>query len=102
MQPPSAPEQSPATWGGRGALTLGVQKAAVRNLLLGMAADLAEEGVHAATLTVRGVLAPGTAFEPDLVAARLVALAAQRHGPGSSWSVLHELPGEHDGSREHG
>lgn len=75
-----------------GALTLGVQKAAVRTLLLGMAPDLAERGVHAATLTVRGVLSPGTPFDPDLVAARLVELAAQRHEPRAAWTVLHEWP----------
>ncbi len=75
------------------ALTLGAQKAAVRALLLGMAPDLAAEGVHAATLTVRGVLSPGTAFDPDLVAARLVALAAERNGPPGSWTVAHDFTG---------
>lgn len=75
------------------ALTLGAQKAAVRALLVGMAPTLAAEGVHAATLTVRGVLAPGTAVDPDLVAARLVALAEQRHGPAEGWVVQHDVPG---------
>ncbi|WP_380165527.1 SDR family oxidoreductase [Jannaschia sp. R86511] len=76
-----------------GALTLGVQKAAVRNLLLAMAGELAEAGVHAATLTVRGTLAPGTPFDPRAVAARLLALAEQRHRPREEWTVLHELTG---------
>lgn len=80
----------------RGALTLGVQKAAVRTLLLGMAPELAEAGVHAATLTVRGTLAPGTPFDPDLVAARLVALAEQRHRPREEWTALQDFTG-HDG-----
>lgn len=84
-----------------GALTLGAQKAAVRNLLLGMAADLAGQGVHAATLTVRGVLAAGGRFDPDLVAARLVALAAQRHQPREAWTVLTDFTGGHDGTAEH-
>lgn len=75
------------------ALTLGVQKAAVRALLQGMAPDLAAEGIHAATLTVRGVLAPGTAFDPDLVAARLLALSEQRHAPRGSWTVEEQLTG---------
>jgi NADP-dependent 3-hydroxy acid dehydrogenase YdfG len=78
----------------RGALTLGVQKAAVRTLLLGMAAELADDGVHAATLTVRGTLADGTAFAPDLVAARLLALSELRHGPREAWTVLHDFTGE--------
>lgn len=73
------------------ALTLGAQKAAVRALLVGMAGDLAADGVHAATLTVRGVLAPGTAFDPDRVARRLLALAEQRHRPRETWTVEHEL-----------
>lgn len=76
-----------------GALTLGAQKAAVRALLLGMAGDLAQDGIHAATLTVRGVLAPGTAFDPDRVAARLLALAEQRHGPRDTWTVSADLTG---------
>lgn len=75
------------------ALTLGAQKAAVRALLLGMAGDLAAEGIHAATLTVRGVLAPGTAFDPDLVAARLLALAEQRRGPREGWTVSADFAG---------
>ena len=73
------------------ALTLGAQKAAVRALLVGMAADLAADGVHAATLTVRGVLAPGTAFAPDLGAARLLGVGQHRHRPKESWTVEHEL-----------
>lgn len=76
-----------------GALTLGVQKAAVRALLLGMAADLADEGVHAATLTVRGFLAPGTPFDPDLVAARLLAMSRERQGPREGWRVLQDFDG---------
>lgn len=76
-----------------GALTLGVQKAAVRALLLGMAGDLADEGVHAATLTVRGFLSPGTPFDPDLVAARLLAMSRERHGPREGWRVLQDFDG---------
>jgi len=76
-----------------GALTLGAQKAAVRALLLGMAPELAEAGVHTATLTVRGTLAPGTPFAPDLVAVRLLALAEQRHRPRGEWTVLHDFTG---------
>ncbi|MFC3686995.1 SDR family oxidoreductase [Aquipuribacter hungaricus] len=76
-----------------GALTLGPQKAAVRALLVGLAPALAAEGVHAATLTVRGMLRPGTAFDPDRVAARLLALADERHGPREGWTVEHEMTG---------
>ncbi|MGF1663198.1 MAG: SDR family oxidoreductase [Kineosporiaceae bacterium] len=58
------------------ALTLGPQKAALRALVHALAADLAPRGVAVRTLTVRGVIAPGTAFDPDRIAARLAALAA--------------------------
>jgi NADP-dependent 3-hydroxy acid dehydrogenase YdfG len=58
------------------ALTLGPQKAALRALVQAMAADLAPRGVTVRTLTVRGVIAAGTALDPDRIAARLVALAA--------------------------
>jgi NADP-dependent 3-hydroxy acid dehydrogenase YdfG len=58
------------------ALTLGPQKAALRALVRAMAADLAPRGVTVRMLTVYGVIAPGTAFDPDRIAARLVTLAA--------------------------
>ncbi len=57
------------------ALTLGPQKAALRALAHAMATDLAPRGVSVRTLTVRGVIAPGTGFDPDRIAARLVGLA---------------------------
>lgn len=76
------------------ALTLGVQKAALRALLQAMAPELADVGVHAATLTVRGTLAPGTAFDPQTVAARLLALAEHRRRPRAEWTVLHEHTGQ--------
>jgi NADP-dependent 3-hydroxy acid dehydrogenase YdfG len=62
------------------ALTLGPQKAALRALVLAMAADLAPRGVAVRTLTVQGVIAPGTSFDPERIAARLVALAADPAG----------------------
>jgi hypothetical protein len=45
-----------------------------------MAADLAPRGVAVRTLTVQGVIAPGTPFDPERIAARLVALAADPAG----------------------
>ncbi len=76
------------------AVTLGVQKAGVRALLQAMAPDLADRGVHAATLTVRGFLREGTAFDPAVVAERLVDLAERRHDDPSTWQVLHDFTGE--------
>lgn len=60
------------------ALTLGPQKAAVRALTQAVAADLAAHGITVRTLTIRGFLATGTPFDPELVAERLVALAEER------------------------
>ncbi len=74
-----------------GALTLGVQKAGVRALLQALAPGLRERGVHAATLTVHGVLREGTAFDPARVAERLVGLAARRHDDPATWQPVHDL-----------
>lgn len=58
------------------ACSLGVQKAALRNLVLSLDESLAPAGIRAASLTVRGVLAPETAFSPDRVAAALHGLCS--------------------------
>lgn len=50
------------------ACTLGVQKAALRNLVRSLDATLAPEGIRAMSLTVRGTLAEDTAFSPDRIA----------------------------------
>lgn len=70
-----------------GACSLGVQKAALRNLVLSLDEALAPAGVRAASLTVRGTLAPGTPFSPDRVAAALHALCAT---PDAQWRT--EVP----------
>ena len=57
------------------ACSLGVQKAAVRNLVVSLDAALAPEGVRATSLTVNGVLAAGTPFAPERVADALYAAA---------------------------
>lgn len=62
------------------ACSLGVQKAAVRNLVLSLDAALAPEGVRATSLTVNGVLAPGTPFAPERVADALYAAATTPEG----------------------
>ena len=43
-------------------------KAALRSLALSLAGELAPEGIHAATVTIRGFVQPGTPLDPDLVA----------------------------------
>ena len=47
---------------------LGVAKAGLRNLAFSLAAELGPDGIHVTTVTIRGRLKPGTAFDPDLVA----------------------------------
>lgn len=50
------------------AASLGVQKAALRNLVLSLDRTLAPDGIRAMSLTVNGTLDPDTAFSPDRVA----------------------------------
>lgn len=69
------------------AASLGVQKAALRNLVHSVDATLAPDGIRAMTLTVRGTLAPDTRFSPDLVAGALHRAATV---PEESWQV--EVP----------
>jgi NADP-dependent 3-hydroxy acid dehydrogenase YdfG len=52
-----------------GAAGLAANKAALRNLALSLAAELRPEGVHVATVTIRGVLGSSPAFTPETVAA---------------------------------
>ena len=42
-------------------------KAAVRNLAFSLYADLKDSGIHAATVTICGTVAPGTPFDPAYV-----------------------------------
>jgi NAD(P)-dependent dehydrogenase (short-subunit alcohol dehydrogenase family) len=50
------------------AASLAVGKAGLRSLALTLHAELAPEGIHAATVTVDGPVAPGTPFDPDRIA----------------------------------
>ncbi|MBA3464365.1 MAG: SDR family NAD(P)-dependent oxidoreductase [Deltaproteobacteria bacterium] len=61
------------------AASLGVQKAAVRNLVTALDQDLRARGIRAASLTVNGTIAAGTPFAPERIAdavADLVTAAA--------------------------
>lgn len=48
--------------------SLGVGKAAIRNLAFSLHSDLKDSGVHAATVTICGTVAPGSAYDPDRIA----------------------------------
>jgi NAD(P)-dependent dehydrogenase (short-subunit alcohol dehydrogenase family) len=48
--------------------SLGVQKAALRNLVTAVDDQLAPDGIRAASITVRGTIGHGTPFDPSLIA----------------------------------
>lgn len=60
--------------------SLGVGKAGVRNLAFSLHADLKDSGIHAATVTICGTVAPGTPFDPELIAESYWQLHAQPAG----------------------
>jgi NADP-dependent 3-hydroxy acid dehydrogenase YdfG len=73
------------------AASLGVQKAALRNLVQVLADELAGEGIHVATVTVRGVIAEGTPFSPDNIAEVFAGLVAETSTDQANWHTLLNL-----------
>jgi NAD(P)-dependent dehydrogenase (short-subunit alcohol dehydrogenase family) len=73
---------------------LGVAKAGLRNLALSLAADLRDDGVHVTTVTIRGVLKPGTFFDPDRIAEHYWRLHT---APASEWEPEFTLSRPEDG-----
>lgn len=59
------------------AASLGVQKAALRNLVHSIDATLKDDGIRAVSITVRGTLGREGAFTPDKVAEAIHAAAAR-------------------------
>jgi NADP-dependent 3-hydroxy acid dehydrogenase YdfG len=73
--------------------TLGVQKAALRALAQVQAEALAPEGVHVATVTIRGLVGEDRQITPDRIAALYAELVAETAGPRESWrSVVDVTP----------
>jgi NADP-dependent 3-hydroxy acid dehydrogenase YdfG len=62
--------------------SLGAGKAALRNLAFSLNAALGEQGIHAATVTIGGIVKPGTPFDPDRIAEAYWTLHAQ---PRTGW-----------------
>jgi short-subunit dehydrogenase len=60
--------------------SLGVGKAGIRNLAFSLFAELKDAGIHAATVTIGGLVKPGTAFDPDKIAEAYWTLHAQPKG----------------------
>lgn len=64
------------------ACSLGVQKAGLRNLVHSLDRTLKPDGIRAVSVTVKGSLKKGTAFDPELIADFIYASATQ---PEDSW-----------------
>lgn len=69
---------------GTDVISLTAGKSALRGLVLAIAPRLADHGLHAATVTVTGTVAPGTAFDPDRIAECYWTLHAQ---PRPDWQT---------------
>lgn len=65
-------------------LSLGIGKAAIRHLALSLAEELKADGIHIATVTICGTVAPGTKFDPDAIAQVYWQLHAQ---PRDHWQT---------------
>jgi len=64
------------------AASLGVQKAALRNLVSAIDASLSADGIRAASITVNGTITPGTRFDASLIADAVFEVSRL---PGSAW-----------------
>ena len=71
------------------AATVGVAKAALRNLGLSLHSELAPDGIQAVTVTIRGVLRGPKALDVDEIADRYWALHSQ---PRASWTPEVSFP----------
>ena len=74
-----------------GMASLGVQKAALRALVEVQARALAPEGVHVATVTVRGMVGEDQQIHPARVAAVYAELVAETAGPRENWRTVVDL-----------
>jgi NADP-dependent 3-hydroxy acid dehydrogenase YdfG len=72
--------------------TLGVQKGALRALVVVMAQALAPLGVHVAMTTIRGLVGEGKQIEPARVADLYAELVAETAGPPQNWRTELSLP----------
>jgi NADP-dependent 3-hydroxy acid dehydrogenase YdfG len=71
--------------------TLGVQKAALRALVEVQARALAPEGIHVATVTIRGFVGEDRQIHPDRVADLYADLVAETAGPPEQWRTVVDL-----------
>jgi len=60
--------------------SVGIGKAALRNLAQSLAKELKPEGIHVATVTICGMVKAGTHFDPAKIAERFIELHQQPAG----------------------
>ncbi len=68
---------------------LGAAKAAARSLVMNAGVELAPENIHAAVITIDGVIKAGTDFDPELIAERFFEVAGL---PAQEWKPEHNYP----------
>lgn len=68
--------------------SLAVGKAAVRSLALSLHKELAPRGIHAATVTIAGLVEKGTRFDPDAIAGVFWELHTQKPGAFEAERIL--------------
>ncbi|MEI6409321.1 MAG: SDR family NAD(P)-dependent oxidoreductase [Bacteroidota bacterium] len=64
--------------------SLGIGKAAIRNFTFSLADECKDYGIHAATITISGMVKAGTRFDPDLIADEFWRLYQQ---PQAEWEI---------------
>ena len=62
---------------------LAVAKGALRNLVLSMHGQFADDGIHLSTVTIDGAVKPGTFFDPERIAEAIFETA---HRPRDRWT----------------
>lgn len=73
------------------AASLGVQKAALRMLVQLLAADLASDGIHVATVTVHGFIKDDSPFAPERIADLYAELVAETSARPDRWRSVVDL-----------
>ena len=76
---------------GKGVSSLTAGKSALRGLVYAMAGEVAEAGVHVATVTIAGTVQAGSAFDPALIAEHYWALHSQAP---ADWQVERVFDGK--------
>jgi hypothetical protein len=71
-------------------LTL-VRKAGLRSAATLIAAGVKDDGIHAATITIAGQVAPGTAFDPDNIAELFWTAHTD---PADAWQTEYRFTGD--------